>query len=516
MVTEINKPAAASTFPLTLGHVWEDRCRKTPNATFLIEDDISFSYKQVDQLSEQAKLLLQQYRINSADVVGIQLTTSVIYVALIIACFKCEVTVLPLNPHLDREEAAYIIKKIEPAVIFTDEKNNTLMNLAASHQLSYQAKPLTFAEHTLFALRQLDNTVTSLADVRAAQPDDIGDRSAVILCTSGTTSFSKGSILSHKNVLYSELQFNRVYDINAADILILPSGFYHAIGFHHGIISTILAGSTLVLMPHYSSAEFRKLITRYHCTYLVTVPTVIYDVLDWYTKKSSLTRIISGGALLSSDLLLRAKKVGLPIYNIYGLTESVPFLCTSPAYFKMHHGCTTAGYSIAGMEVKLISSKAAVASPNTMGEIIVRGPTVFKGYYHDEQETKKVLTQNGWFRTGDLGHFTTDQALVVDGRIKDTIIRGGENISAYIVERYLLSHPGIKEAAVIGINDQRLGERIGAYIVMKPGQQPLSLTEVKTFFEHQRIAKKFWPEKLTVLSDLPKTSSGKIKKYLLN
>lgn len=497
----------ANAFPLTIAEVWRERCEKTPDHIFVAQADQQLTYHEFDQLSDQAVAFLDQQQLVAGDVVAIQMATCLTSVQLMIACLKRQLTILPLNPHLDQEEALALIGRFQPNLIVTQADGRNSLSFENISQIGYMVNHTKLTSVPLITLSSAQRQTKYSAD--QVQP-------VVILCTSGTTSFAKGVMLSNQNVLYSELQFNRIYGITATDVLVLPSGFYHAIGFHHGLVSTILAGSSMVLMQHYLVAGLHRLIDRYHCTYLVTVPTVIYDVLNWYQRPSSLTRVISGGARLDDDLMMAAKAVQLPIYNIYGLTESAPFLCTSPAYFKMKQAETTAGYPIDGVQVKLIDEQQReIKQTDRIGQIIVRGPVVFQGYYRDTGETQKALNADGWFQTGDLGHWNHDSALEIDGRSKDMIIRGGENVSTYIVERELRRHPGIKEAAVVGLKNRRLGEIIGAFIIMQPDYVPLSLDQIKKFFAENHMAKKFWPEKVVVVTDFPMTSSGKIKKHLL-
>ncbi|RRK10909.1 long-chain fatty acid--CoA ligase [Lactiplantibacillus garii] len=413
-MTNSNSLQAPSTFPLTIAAVWRKRCTKTPDKTFLIQDRQRLTYREVDQLSEQAVNFLDTLHLTRGAVVAIQMATSITAVQLMLACIKQGITVLPLNPHLDPDEAQALVDRMEPAVMVTqsDGRNSLSLNDCPA---GYERQAVRLSQVPLQVLTRHHQTVT--AD---------GDHPAVIMCTSGTTSFSKGVILSDQNILYSELQFNRIYGITANDVLVLPSGMYHAIGFHHGLVSTMLAGSTLVLMRHYSVAGLKRAVLTYHCTYLVTVPTVIYDVLSWFKRPNSLRFIISGGSPLSFDLIKRAKSVQLPVYNIYGLTECAPFLCTTPAYFEMKQQQTTAGYPIDGVRVAILDDlHRPIHEKGQVGQIVVKGPVVFGGYYHDPVKTKQALTADGWLKTGDLGHWNRDQALAVDGRSKDVIIRGG-------------------------------------------------------------------------------------------
>lgn len=499
----------------SLGERWRRRCRSTPGSVFLISEERELTYAEADRMADLAISILDQCHVRRGDVVGLQMETNLTYVIMLIACFKAELLTMPLSPRLNPDEACYLVEQMKPSLLVMDHDQGPLAMACRDGAHNYSGGKVQLNQRTLFIQRRLS---------LSASPAESGydslsaaNRPAAILCTSGTTSYTKGCLLSNKNILASEISFNQIYEITDKDRLILASGFYHAIGFHHGIVSTFLAGGSMVLLGRYSSQAMMELTRRYCCTYTVTVPTVVYDLLAWYRPGDPLKRVISGGAPLSQDMLGMAWKSGLPLYNIYGLTECAPFSCTTPAYYRAHEGMTTAGFPICGTKIRLVDKTGRqVREWGRSGQILVQGPTVFQGYYRNPKETHKVLTSDGWFSTGDQGHMTPDGALVMDDRLKDMVIRGGENISTGLVESYLLGHPDIAEAAVVGVDDPRLGERIGAFIVMKTGKRPLELEQVKEYLASRGVIKKFWPEVLKVRKSLPRTSSGKIKKYLLS
>lgn len=500
----------------TLGGCWRARCRQTPDSVFLISEGRELTYGEVDRMVDRAVSLMGQVGLGQGDIVALQMDTGVAFVVMILACFKTDLVVMPLSPRLNMDEASFMVGQMEPSLLMLDHDDGPLVQACRSRPAEYREEDTRFEGRSCTMVIRRKSVTTSRSDGADQVSGKPGDRPAAILCTSGTTSHSKGCVLSGRNILASEIAFNKVYGIDDRDRLILASGFYHAIGFHHGIVSTMLSGGSMVLLCHYSGRDMMRLARQYGCTYTVTVPTVVYDLLDLYRTGDPLERIISGGSPLSVPLLAKARDIGLPLYNIYGLTECAPFSCTTPVYFRDHGCMTTAGFPIEETRVRLVDASGdVIAGPDHPGQILVQGPTVFQGYYRNQAETAHVLTEDGWFSTGDLGHLTKDGALVTDGRIKDLVIRAGENISASLVEKYLMGHPDIAEVAVVGLHDQRLGERIGAFVVMKDGRPPLNLEQVKEYMAAHGVIKKFWPEELVVRDSLPKTGSGKIKKYLL-
>lgn len=341
------------------------------------------------------------------------------------------------------------------------------------------------------------------------------DKAALILNTSGTTGAPKGVVLSNKNILSSELAFNEAFEISQSDIIAMPSGFYHAIGFHHGLISTILAGSSMVIMRHYHVETLAQILKTHPVTFVDSVPTVIYDILFRIENLGKLRQLISGGDKLKPNLLEKAKQRKLPVYNCYGLTEAVPFSYTPKKYFLDSNYSATAVTPMKGIKIRLLDDQQhEITIPNIKGSIEVTGPVIFREYLLKPEKTKASF-DGEWFITGDFGHYNEAGLLEIDGRNSDKIIRGGENISAKVVEAKVSMCPQIKEVAVIGLPDVRLGQRIGAFVVLNNCNTVFSKQQLIDFLANERVDKKLWPEKLYVLPELPKTANGKVKKYIL-
>ena len=206
--------------------------------------------------------------------------------------------------------------------------------------------------------------------------------------------------------------------------------------------------------------------------------------------------------------------MGLRVLNVYGSTESVPHMGT-PLRPVSDHMDSLALCPMPGIQVRVLDRQGRDVPQGEEGEEVSYSPAVFMGYLREPELTAKVLQADGWFHSGDLCRRNADGTYSITGRLKDIIVRGGENISSLAVETVLLKHPKVKDAAVVGMPDERLQERICAYVVLHDKAEPLTFQEVFDFFLTQDIAKQKFPEHLEILDEMPRTASGKVRKTLL-
>lgn len=492
-------------YPTTVKQLWKTRVQETPDKTFIIENDKEYSYQQIDDLSNEKLTLLKKWGIRRGDLVAIQFELDIENITTIIACIKLEVVLNPLNPHFDIDEVKNLLHRFKPYAIISQKAlrgRDTFCNIEKLENYSIGEDG-----DLKYFIRNQRNSIFQ-------NYQDNSDSPLLVLNTSGTSGLPKGVLLTNKNILSAEYGYNSAFNINSDDMILMPSGLYHAIGFHHGLISTIIAGSTMVIMRHYNREKMAQLITKYPITYIDSLPTVMYDILFKFKNLGKLKMLICGGDKIKDTLLKKAKERNIPLYNCYGLTEAVPFSYTPAKYFEEHGSMTTAVKPIDGVEVRLMKDKSEVLRPNIQGMIEVRGPVIFKEYLLQPDKTKKAF-DDGWFVTGDVGHYTSDNLIEIDGRNSDKIIRGGENISAHTVEDKVKSCQNIKEVAVLGVSDIRLGQRIGAFIVLNVPDKTMSKEKLIDELKDNKVDKKLWPEKVWIVDSLPKTANGKVKKYIL-
>lgn len=489
----------------TVKELWSQRLKQSNNKVFLIESNRQYSYGEIGQLVDEKAALLTSSGIKQGDLVALQFELDVEDITTILACIKIGAVINPLNPHFDIDEVENLVNRFKPFAIISQKSvrgRDTINNFISLEH--YQTKEI--GDLKLFIRND---------HLKPLFSDNIGkDTPIIIINTSGTSGLPKGVILSNKNVLSAERKYNRAFSITSNEMILLLSGMYHAIGFHHGLISTIMAGSTIVILQHYDINQVQQLLVKWPITCIDSLPTIMYDLLFKVKNLGKLRMLICGGDKIKDGILQKAKERKVPLYNCYGLTEAVPFSYTPPDYFAEHGKMTTAVTPMAGIKTRIVKDHRVIKKTNVQGLIEVAGPIIFKGYLNNLKKTTESF-DGKWFITGDIGHYNQDGLFEIDGRSSDKIIRGGENISAHIIEDKIRSCHNIKDVAVLGVPDIRLGQRIGAFVVLDDGKQFLTKDELLDQLKEHKVDKKLWPEKLWVVDSLPKTANGKVKKYLL-
>ncbi|MFJ6920241.1 MAG: class I adenylate-forming enzyme family protein [Lactobacillus crispatus] len=492
-------------YPDTIKELWENRVKNSSNKVFLVENGKHYTYSEINTLVDQKVIKLKQLKIQSGDIVALQFELDLENIVTILACIKLNVVINPLNPHFDSDEVKDLLNRFKIYAIISQKACR--------------------GRDTFYSVEKLPGYTTSIhGDCKVFTKgkyvkafDSIGkstDDPVIILNTSGTSGAPKGVVLTNKNVLSAEYAYQKAFNITDKDMILMPSGLYHAIGFHHGLISTIMTGGSIAILRHYDVEKLAQIIKDEPITFIDSVPTVIYDILFHVDDLGHLRQLLVGGDKLKINLLRRADKREIPIYNCYGLTEAVPFSYTPADYFKKKYNMTTAVKPMDGIKIRLVSNGREIVSKNIKGTIEVKGPVIFKEYLFDSEKTQAAF-DGDWFNTGDYGHYNEDGMLEIDGRNSDKIIRGGENISACEVEEKIKKCKNIDEVAVLGIPDVRLGQRIGAFISLKDKSQTLTKQKLIRQLIETKTDKKFWPERIWIVDSLPKTANDKVQKFVL-
>lgn len=339
----------------------------------------------------------------------------------------------------------------------------------------------------------------------------------LVLYTSGTTGRAKAVLHSH-NTLDRVAQFGRQYSGVPNDVTLMPSPVTHISGFSGGLEKPFASGSQVVLMEVWKAKEAVELIDRYGVTSTVAATPFLQELCDAAEAAGSslptFRRFACGGAAIPSELVYTANKrlAHACAYRVYGSSE-VPL--ATPGVLpeeSLELAAETDGRPL-DYQLRLVDDDGNEVPHGTDGEILVRGPAMFLGYA-DEAQTREALTADGFFKTGDIGRITPSGSLVITGRKKDLIIRGGENISAKEIEDVLHLHPAIKEAAVVSMPHARLGEGICAYLIPEGTDQP-DLPTLSAFVSESGLAKQKCPERIEWVDTFPRTASGKIRKDVL-
>ncbi len=301
--------------------------------------------------------------------------------------------------------------------------------------------------------------------------------------------------------------------ITSADRVIVALPLFHSFGNIMALI-VFMMGGTLILLRQFAPKSILQNITDHKATILPLVPTIYSFLVDLNARGgydvSSLKRCISGGAALPRALLKKVEdSLKVSVIEGYGLSETSPVIAVNT--FKDGSFPGSVGPIVPNVEVKIIDESGKEQSTGEVGEILVRGKTVMRGYWNRPEETAETLTPDGWLKTGDLGHLDEKNRLFISaGRIKDLIIRAGENISPLAIENALMNHPAIAEVAAVGVPDERAGERVKVCVVLRQGSSATE-SELKKFCR-ENLPAFMTPDSFQFMEALPKTATGKILK----
>ncbi|MBX3094439.1 MAG: AMP-binding protein [Cryobacterium sp.] len=357
-----------------------------------------------------------------------------------------------------------------------------------------------------FALPRGDWAPPSWAGIDA---DDV----ATILFSSGTTGQPKGVMHSYSSVLHEVRDFADQLELTHGGCFMQTFPIGH-IGGVAGLLIGVALGRETVMLSSWNAPVAFDAIDRHRVTGMGSTPYFAQTLLDERESRgsglTSLRAVQSGGGAVGEELVKRAHDLGIPISRGYGSTEH-PSATTHRPDDPLEIRATTDGRPFNGTEVRIVDASGIDCPTGAVGEVWLRGPEQFIGYVSDAVEG---LRDDGWFTTGDLGRMTESGHLVITGRLKEIIIRGGENISVPEVEGLLLKHPAIRDAAVVGVADVKFGERAHAYLVVEPGTA-VDLETVRAHFAELGVARYKTPEFVTVIDGMPRNSLGKIQKHLL-
>lgn len=336
--------------------------------------------------------------------------------------------------------------------------------------------------------------------------------------TSGTTGFPKGVMLTHYNIINNARMVGDVMGMTPSDRLLIQVPLFHCFGCVMSTLNCVVHGSTMVIVEAFDPLKALKYIEQEKCTAVNGVPTMFIAILGHeefpnYSTKSLRTGIMAG-APCPVDTMNQVREVmHCPeIVIAFGQTECSPVMTMTRRDDPVELRVSTVGRLLPGIEGKIVDpSTGEELPPDVQGEIVTRSPCVMKGYYKMPEETAKAIDKDGWLHTGDLGTVDANGYFKVTGRIKEMIIRGGENIYPREIEEFLRKNPKVKDVYVVGIPDKKYGEQVLAAVMLKPGER--ATAEEFTAFCQGRIARHKIPRYWEFVDSVPMTASGKVQKY---
>lgn len=507
----------------SLADYWQQTARAMPDKIAVVDNHgASYTYSALDHAASCLANWMLAKGIESGDRIAFQLPGWCEFTVIYLACLKTCAVSVPLLPSWREAELVWVLNKCQAKMFFAPTLFKQtrpvdlilpLQNQLPQLQQIVGVDKLAPATSSL-SLSQIIADNTSLTTAITTH----GDELAAVLFTSGTEGLPKGVMLTHNNILASERAYCARLNLTWQDVFMMPAPLGHATGFLHGVTAPFLIGARSVLLDIFTPDACLALLEQQRCTCMLGATPFVYDLLNVLEKQpadlSALRFFLCGGTTIPKKVARECQQRGIKLLSVYGSTESSPHAVVNlddPLSRFMH----TDGYAAAGVEIKVVDDARKTLPPGCEGEEASRGPNVFMGYFDEPELTARALDEEGWYYSGDLCRMDEAGYIKITGRKKDIIVRGGENISSREVEDILLQHPKIHDACVVAMPDERLGERSCAYVVLKAPHHSLSLEEVVAFFSRKRVAKYKYPEHIVVIEKLPRTTSGKIQKFLL-
>lgn len=509
----------------TLNDVWSVQARKYSCQLYIKDDQgASFTYGEVDVKAARLASWMHEIGIQPGDIVSFQIPKWAEYAIVLVACLKIGAVAHPLPLNYSIKEITYAVTLVNSALYLCPTSFHRTNFERQCHRIASQIKSLKAILLLDCKMPAMQNTslplfseiIASYEPYEETLPSK-ADEVVCVIATSGTTGTPKQALFTHNNILFSERSYLSVLDLSCDDIAWMPSPLNHVTGLFHGLIATMLKGASVVLELHFNAENAVKLINKEGCTWSHGATPFIYDLLRYLDESGesvpTLRFYLCGGAPVPSSLIEHAARYDILLCESYGSTESCPHIYVPLDKCAEWNG-RWSGIPYEGIEVRVVDKDKNEVGPGIQGEEASRGPNVFVGYLDEPDRTNRALDDEGWFYSGDLCCKDNEGRIRINGRIKEIIIRGGENISTNEIDRNLDGFPGIIGHAAIGMPDERLGERICVFAVTSGPRRP-TLSEICNYLEKMGVQKRLWPERIEFIDQIPHTATGKVKRYLL-
>ena len=512
--------------PENIRELLEAQVERSPDKQFLFleSDGRAFTYRQFDDEVNRATATLLGLGARKGDRVSLLLTNRAEYLIFYFACFKIGAWAAPVNALLKPQEVEFIIANSETSIAVTqpdllphlDEARKHVASLCAviviedSGQWSVLAGSGSGVRSSGFRVQR------SQLDPEPGTPNsELGlTDEAVIIYTSGTTGKPKGVLLTHGNLLSNAQQIAEWLRLTADDRSLIVMPLFHVNGLMTTAMATLWAGGSMVLGPRFSASRHWETIARYGVTYFGSVATMLSMLNHKYPEGlpaeldvSRFRFALCGSAPVPVKVLKTFESLfKFPVIEGYGLSESTCRATFNPIDERRRVG--SVGLPI-GNEMRVFDDNDRELGPRQVGEIVLRGPNIMKGYYKNEAATREAF-RSGWFHTGDLGYRNEDGFFYVVDRKSDLIIRAGENIYPREIDEVLYQHPQVKDAVTVGLPDQLYGEEVTSFIVLREGEETTEQEIIE--FCRERLADFKCPKSVEFVDDIPKGPTGKLLK----
>jgi cyclohexanecarboxylate-CoA ligase len=500
----------------------------TPGKLALIADRADrteakrLTYAELGDLIARAAASLRRLGIGRGDIVSVQLPNWWEFAVISLAAFRIGAIINPLMPIFREHELGYMLGFAETKLLVVPKLFRGCDHEAMARSLQPQ---LSMLKHIIVVDGDGPSSFNAAllsGDERLGPPPigDIGalpsDQMAVLMFTSGTTGSPKGVMHCLNALMACCIGLGGRFGLDANDTMLVCSPLGHMTGFAAGMMLGLKIGATVVFQDIWEPKRGVSIMAREGVTYSAGAATFLTDMCEAVaagaSKPSQLRKFLCAGAPIPPALIDRAfRELDLKVCSLWGMTESLASTLTEPQR-ALEKSSTTDGRPVEGVAVKVLRLDGFPAAVGERGVLKVRGAQMFLGYY--KREDMSPFDAEGWFDTGDMAYMDKEGYIRIDGRIKDIIIRGGENIPVVDIENLLFKHPAVLAAAIVGYPDPRLGERACVFMVLRPGHT-LDLAGLQGYMAEHKVAKQYWPERVKIVTELPKTPAGKVQKFQL-
>jgi fatty-acyl-CoA synthase len=528
---------------LTIGAMLRETARKFPDLDACVFPQFNkrWTWRQFDHEVDRVGRSLMALGLEKGDHAALWATNWPQWVELQFACARVGVVLVNINPAYRSHELAYVLKQSDAKALFLIERFKSsdyfaMLNTAVPELKSSPVGRLLSAEFPklkeVVSLTEnaepgmrswsefltLGESVSADAFVMRQESLSAGDP-INMQYTSGTTGFPKGALLSHRNIVLNAYYVGGCQKITERDRILIQVPFYHCFGCVLGTLCAAVYGAAMIVpYEYFKPDESLKAIASEKATAIYGVPTMYIAILDHpdrpNTPCSSLRTGIMSGSPCPIEVMQRVQReLGIPDLTIaYGQTEASPVVTQTRTDDGTELRVTTVGRPIPGIEIKLVDpATGETLGDNTQGELCVRGHVVMLGYYNMPQQTAAAIDKDGWLHSGDLATRIPSGYFKITGRIKDMVIRGGENIYPREIEEFLYQHPAIQDVAVVGVPDPKYIEELAAWVRLKPGATATE-DEIRKFCQ-KNLAHYKVPKYVRFVTEFPQTVTGKIQKF---
>jgi acyl-CoA synthetase (AMP-forming)/AMP-acid ligase II len=480
-----------------------------PDRTAVLFGDVSLTYREVDERARRLAAMLAQFGVGKGDRVAYWAPNRAEFVETIFGIPFLGAIAVPLDHWAKPDDLLAILARVSPKVLIVGgEQAAALADRVADLEAAGVRKVLTLDTPT--SDHFLSYATGLAAAVPLEEPTPVArDDAAVILFTSGSTGLPKGAVHSHRDLCATAQIVNHEFGLRDGECTLHFLPVYSSCLEH--LIPLTLACATHVIMPRFDAAGAWDAIARYKVTHIDAVPTTLRRLLEQapMTIPESLRLVTYASEPMSATLIaaLLERMPAVDFVQFYGMIEQLCLAVQGPAQQRSNPG--TVGRPMLGAEMRILDEQGEATDGRAPGEIVARSPTLFSGYWQDPAATAQII-QDGWMRTGDIGHFDDDGFLVLSGRLKQVIKTGGVTVIPNEVEDAMLGHERVREVAVVGIPDEAWGEAVHAFVVLHPGSK-IEKADLIAFCR-SRLAGYKSPKAVHFVDDLPRTGIGKISR----